>query len=115
LHSHASTGLHPSPLVERREKLRSLLPMDQRFPIQFSDHWDGSGAALFQKAWAMGLEGIVSKRVLSPYKSGPSKFWLYGGNESGGVIQWRWQAEPRTKKPTRNQKARTIQCPLDIY
>jgi ATP-dependent DNA ligase len=24
----------------------------------------------------MGLEGIVSKRVLSPYKSGPSKFWL---------------------------------------
>ena len=24
----------------------------------------------------MGLEGIVSKRALSPYKSGPSKFWL---------------------------------------
>jgi bifunctional non-homologous end joining protein LigD len=24
----------------------------------------------------MGLEGIVSKRALGPYKSGPSKFWL---------------------------------------
>jgi ATP-dependent DNA ligase len=24
----------------------------------------------------MGLEGIVSKRALSPYKSRPSKFWL---------------------------------------
>src|SRR5688572_22174282 len=24
----------------------------------------------------MGLEGIVSKRALSPYRSGPSKFWL---------------------------------------
>jgi ATP-dependent DNA ligase len=28
------------------------------------------------RACAMGLEGIVSKRGLSPYKSGPSKFWL---------------------------------------
>ena len=24
----------------------------------------------------MGLEGIVSKRALSAYRSGPSKFWL---------------------------------------
>jgi len=64
------------PLVERREKLRDLLPKDQRWAIQFSDPWEGSGAVLFQKACAMGLEGIVSKRALSPYKSGPSKFWL---------------------------------------
>jgi ATP-dependent DNA ligase len=64
------------PLIERREKLRSLLPEDQRFPIQFSEHWDGSGLALFTKACAMGLEGIVSKRALSVYRSGPSKFWL---------------------------------------
>ena len=38
------------PLIERREKLRSLLPKDQRCPLQFSEHWDGSGAALFKKA-----------------------------------------------------------------
>jgi bifunctional non-homologous end joining protein LigD len=68
--------LRRAPLVERREKLRSLLLKDQRFPIQFSEHWDGSGAALFTKACAMGLEGIVSKRALSAYRSGPSKFWL---------------------------------------
>src|SRR5688572_18309254 len=60
---------------ERREKLRDLLPRDQRCAIQFSDHFEGPGTALFQKACAMGLEGIVSKRALSPYKSGPSKFW----------------------------------------
>lgn len=64
------------PLVKRRERLQSLLPKDQRFPIQFSEHWEGSGAALFKKACEMGLEGIVSKRALSAYKSGPSKFWL---------------------------------------
>jgi bifunctional non-homologous end joining protein LigD len=63
-------------LIERREKLRSLLPTDQRCPLQFSEHWDGSGRALFSKACAIGLEGIVSKRALSAYRSGPSKFWL---------------------------------------
>jgi bifunctional non-homologous end joining protein LigD len=60
----------------RPHRLRSVLPKDQRFPIQFSEHWDGSGAALFKRACAMGLEGIVSKRALSAYKGGPSKFWL---------------------------------------
>ena len=64
------------PLIERREKLRDLLPNDQRCAIQYSEHWEGSGAALFKKACEMGLEGIVSKRVHSSYKSGPSKYWL---------------------------------------
>jgi ATP-dependent DNA ligase len=41
-----------------------------------SDGGDGSGAALFKKACEMGLEGIVSKRALNAYRSGPSKFWL---------------------------------------
>jgi ATP-dependent DNA ligase len=64
------------PLVERREKLRQLIPIDARSAIQFNDHYDGEGTALFKQACAMGLEGIVSKRALSPYKSGPSKFCL---------------------------------------
>jgi DNA ligase D-like protein (predicted ligase) len=64
------------PLIDRRDKLQRLLPKDQRCPIQYSEHWEGSGAALFKKACAMGLEGIISKRALSAYKSGPSKYWL---------------------------------------
>ena len=31
---------------------------------------------LNKHASAMGLEGIVSKRVLSAYRSGPSKYWV---------------------------------------
>src|SRR5687767_7303648 len=42
--------LRRMPLVERREKLSVLLPKDQRCPIQFSEHWDGSGVVLFKKA-----------------------------------------------------------------
>jgi bifunctional non-homologous end joining protein LigD len=35
--------LRRQPLIERREKLRHLLPLDQRCPIQFSDHFEGCG------------------------------------------------------------------------
>jgi acetate kinase len=54
-------------LVERREQLRKILPTDPRSAIHFSDHYEGEGAELFKQAYAMGLEGIVSKRALSPY------------------------------------------------
>jgi DNA ligase D len=64
------------PLIERRERLGTLLPKDPRRQIQFSDHYEGQGAVLFKQACALGLEGIISKRALSPYKSGPSKYWL---------------------------------------
>ena len=64
------------PLIERREKLRQVVPVDACLAIQFSDHYEGEGTELFKRACAMGLEGIVSKRALSAYRSGPSKFWL---------------------------------------
>lgn len=66
----------PHRLIERREKLRDLLPNNERFPIQFNDHFEGLGTAMFRKACAIGLEGIVSKRAISPYRTGPSKFCL---------------------------------------
>ena len=34
------------------------------------------GAVVFAKACELGLEGIVSKRAGSFYKSGPSRNWL---------------------------------------
>ena len=40
-------------------------------PVQFDD-----GEAVFNHACRMGLEGIVSKRKDSPYRSGRSPDWL---------------------------------------
>jgi ATP-dependent DNA ligase len=34
------------------------------------------GALLFVHACRMGLEGIVSKRLTAPYRSGPSRDWI---------------------------------------
>jgi bifunctional non-homologous end joining protein LigD len=33
------------------------------------------GATIYRQACAMGLEGIVSKRLSAPYRSGPSRDW----------------------------------------
>jgi bifunctional non-homologous end joining protein LigD len=44
--------------------------------IRFSGHVEGrKGAAWFRRACAMGLEGIVSKRIDTPYRSGPFLGW----------------------------------------
>jgi DNA ligase D-like protein (predicted ligase) len=65
------------PIGERRAALRKTLGEDDPTRcIQFSDGHEGDGAALFAAADQMGLEGIVSKRAGSLYKSGRSSAWL---------------------------------------
>jgi bifunctional non-homologous end joining protein LigD len=62
--------------MERRALLIELIRPDNRFPIQFSDHFEGDGAAFFKAAAEIGLEGIISKQAASRYRSGPSRSWL---------------------------------------
>jgi DNA ligase D-like protein (predicted ligase) len=70
-------GLRGRPLEERRELLRKLLRDAQAHsPIQFSDHFEGDAPAFFAAAQETGLEGIVSKRKGSRYRSGASRHWL---------------------------------------
>jgi DNA ligase D-like protein (predicted ligase) len=68
--------LRGCPLLERRALLRRLIKPDPRCPIQFSDQVAGDGASFFRAASDLGLEGIVSKRAASQYRSGPSRSWL---------------------------------------
>ena len=48
----------------------------ERDGIVFNQHYDGDGAIIFKQACALGCEGIVSKRLGSPYRSGRSDHWL---------------------------------------
>src|SRR6185312_3791812 len=50
--------------------------IDERSPIQFSDHVAGDGAALFAEASRMGLEGILSKRADARYMQARSSSWV---------------------------------------
>ncbi|RWF54576.1 MAG: ATP-dependent DNA ligase [Mesorhizobium sp.] len=61
-------------LEERREILAAILPSDIR--IQFSQDLPGDAKAIYHLVDQAGLEGIVSKRRDSKYRSGPSTNWL---------------------------------------
>jgi bifunctional non-homologous end joining protein LigD len=66
--------LRQQSLEKRRKALEQLVAGVAS--IQFSRGLAGDGATVFAHACKLGLEGIVSKRVLSRYRSGTSRNWL---------------------------------------
>jgi bifunctional non-homologous end joining protein LigD len=60
---------------ERKAMLRKVLRRTRR-GIQYVEHTEGDGGEMFKAVCKLGLEGIVSKKIDAPYKSGPSKAWL---------------------------------------
>lgn len=50
--------------------------MDPGCRFQLSEHIATDGKQFFEAVDAMGLEGIVSKKTSSPYRSGRPKSWL---------------------------------------
>ena len=72
--------LRRRPYVERKAALRKLLRHGRG--IQYVEHAEGHGDRLFAAACKLGLEGIVSKKLDAPYRSGPSK--LDQGQEPEG-------------------------------
>ncbi|QIA25746.1 ATP-dependent DNA ligase [Mesorhizobium sp. AA22] len=61
-------------LEDRREILAGLIWSDSR--IQFSETMPGEANAIYHLIDAAGLEGMVSKRRDSKYRSGPTTNWL---------------------------------------
>jgi bifunctional non-homologous end joining protein LigD len=60
----------------RRSLLQALIGNIEESRIQFSEEFHGDGAAFFKACADKGLEGIVSKQRLAPYRSGRGKTWL---------------------------------------
>jgi bifunctional non-homologous end joining protein LigD len=67
--------LRRKPFAERKAALRKVLRRTKR-GIQYVEHTEGDGVEMFKAVCKLGLEGIVSKKLDAPYKSGPSKAWL---------------------------------------
>jgi hypothetical protein len=58
--------------------------------IVFNEHTDEDGATVFRHACKLGLEGIVSKRPVAPYRSGPSRDWIKVKNPPRRWREGRW-------------------------
>jgi hypothetical protein len=62
--------------IEVRKRTLSRLLRREHPGIAFSRHFDVEGAIIYRHACALGCEGIVSKRLGSPYRSGRCDHWL---------------------------------------
>jgi bifunctional non-homologous end joining protein LigD len=76
------TGL---PLSERKARLKTLLPQgDDR--IRYVEHFTSGGEAVLQSACRMSLEGVVSKKLDAPYRSGKQATWTKAKCRAGHEV-----------------------------
>jgi bifunctional non-homologous end joining protein LigD len=69
--------LRALPLQERKARLETLLTgIDLDGRINYVAHLDSNAEAVLASAEKMGLEGIVSKKLAAPYRSGRSESWV---------------------------------------
>jgi bifunctional non-homologous end joining protein LigD len=73
----------------RKATLASIL-RKSRHGVRLNEHLDHpEGDAVFRHACKMGLEGIVSKRLGSRYRSGRSPDWLKFKNPEAPAVRGR--------------------------
>jgi len=83
------------PLRDRKARLKALCAKSKRpRTLRYVDHFETAGDAVLRSACRMHLEGIVSKRLDAPYKSGRDMDWTKakcrGGHE---VVIGGWSSE----------------------
>ncbi len=71
----AGEDLRDRPLADRKARLRAVLDARQSGRLRFVDHFGNAGDAVLKSACAMDLEGVVSKRLDAPYRSGRGDAW----------------------------------------
>ena len=68
--------LRELPLADRKARLKLVLAAAAPSPrLRYVDHFPAAGDAVLRSACRMDLEGIVSKRLDAPYRSGRSDTW----------------------------------------
>lgn len=81
--------LRALPLSVRKERLRELLEKHHNRKdalIRYVEHFESGGEAVLQSACRMSLEGIVSKKLDSPYRAGRSDAWTKSKCRAGHEV-----------------------------
>jgi bifunctional non-homologous end joining protein LigD len=79
-------ALRGDPLVVRKAALATVLA--RAAPgLRFNEHLDEDGPVVFEHACKLGLEGIVSKRTGSRYRSGRSPHWIKSKNPNAPTVK----------------------------
>jgi bifunctional non-homologous end joining protein LigD len=81
------------PLAERKARLRKLLETRPKAKtkanpnlIRYVEHFESGGDAILQSACKLSLEGIISKKLDAPYRSGRSESWTKAKCRAGHEV-----------------------------
>lgn len=76
------------PLGERKERLKALLEARKKktSQIRYVEHFESGGDAVLQSACKLELEGIVSKKLDAPYRSGRTESWTKAKCRAGHEV-----------------------------
>jgi bifunctional non-homologous end joining protein LigD len=74
------------PLEERKARLKALLTKVDSPRLRYVDHFTAAGDAVLSSACRMSLEGIVSKRLDAPYRSGRGDDWTKAKCRTGHEV-----------------------------
>jgi len=77
------TGL---PLSERKARLKLMLAAEGGERIRYVEHFASGGEAVLQSACRMSLEGVVSKKLDAPYRSGKGATWTKAKCRAGHEV-----------------------------
>jgi bifunctional non-homologous end joining protein LigD len=78
--------LRREPIEERKALLAELLD-GSHLSIVLNEHFEEDGSIVFREACKLGCEGIVSKRLGSPYRSGRSPHWVKVKNPKAPAVR----------------------------
>ncbi|ABD06584.1 ATP dependent DNA ligase, central [Rhodopseudomonas palustris HaA2] len=82
--------LRSLPLSERKQRLQDLLKAARgrrkEGLIRYVEHFETGGDAILQSACKLSLEGIVSKKLDAPYRSGRSDNWTKAKCRAGHEV-----------------------------
>jgi bifunctional non-homologous end joining protein LigD len=72
--------------IEERKRLLAKLLKGSHSSIVLNEHFEEDGASVYRAACQLGCEGIVSKRLGSPYRSGRSPHWVKVKNPKAPAV-----------------------------
>ena len=90
--------------IERRKDLLATLLRQVRpshTGITLNEHYEGDGSIIYKHACRFGCEGIVSKRLGSPYRSGRSDHWLKVKNPAAPAVRREAEEDWGTRRKAR--------------
>jgi bifunctional non-homologous end joining protein LigD len=73
--------------IENRKHLLAKLLKGSHLSLVLNEHFEEDGATVYRAACQLGCEGIVSKRLGSPYRSGRSPHWVKVKNPKAPAVK----------------------------